>query len=38
MTQEEILADYPDLAIDDVLAAFAFAARLTQVKRMAGIV
>jgi uncharacterized protein (DUF433 family) len=34
MTTEEILADYPDLEKDDVLAALAFAARLSQVKRL----
>ena len=33
MTMEEILADYPDLERDDILAALAYAARLTQVKR-----
>lgn len=31
---EEILADYEDLEHDDILAVFAFAARLTQVKRL----
>ncbi len=34
MTTDEILADYEDLERDDILAALAFAARLTQVKRM----
>ena len=34
MTIDEILADYEDLERDDVLAALAFAARLSQVKRM----
>lgn len=34
MTIEEILADYEDLERDDLLAALAFAARLSQVRRM----
>lgn len=34
MTIEEILADYDDLERDDILAALAFAARLSQVKRI----
>ena len=34
MTIEEILADYDDLERDDILAVLAFAARLSQVKRM----
>lgn len=34
MTNEEILADYDDLELEDILAALAFAARLTQVKRV----
>lgn len=34
MTTEEILADYPDLERDDILAVLLFAARLSQVKRM----
>lgn len=34
MTIDEILADYEDLERDDLLAALAFAARLSQVKRM----
>lgn len=34
MTIEEILADYEDLERDDLLAALAFAARLSQVQRM----
>lgn len=33
MTTEEILGDYPDLERDDILAALAFAAMLTRVKR-----
>lgn len=34
MSYEEILGDYPDLERDDILAALAFATRLSQVKRM----
>lgn len=34
MTLDEILADYEDLERDDLLAALAFAARLSHVKRM----
>lgn len=34
MTIEEILADYEDLEREDVLAALAFAARLSHVKRV----
>ena len=34
MTNEEILADYEDLEREDILAALAFAARLTWVKRI----
>ncbi len=34
MTIEEILLDYPDLERDDLLAVLAFAARLSQVKRI----
>lgn len=34
MTQEEILADYEDLESEDIRAALAFAARLTQIKRV----
>lgn len=33
MSIEEILADYPDLQREDILAALSFAARLAQVKR-----
>ena len=33
-TTEDILRDYEDLELDDVLAALAFAARLAQVKRV----
>jgi uncharacterized protein (DUF433 family) len=32
MTIDQILADYEDLERDDILAALAFAARLSQVK------
>ena len=34
MTTDEILADYEDLEREDVFAALAFAARLTQIKRV----
>lgn len=34
MTPEEILADYEDLEGDDILAALAYAARVTQTKRI----
>jgi len=34
MTTDEILADYADLQADDLRAALAFAARITQTKRM----
>ena len=34
MTIEDILADYEDLEREDVLAVLAFAARLSQVKRI----
>jgi uncharacterized protein (DUF433 family) len=34
MTIEEILADYEDLEREDILAVLAFAARLSQVKRL----
>jgi uncharacterized protein (DUF433 family) len=34
MSNEEILGDYPDLERDDILAALAYATRLSQVKRM----
>lgn len=37
MTTEEILADYEDLERDDILAVLAFAARLSQVKRLGSI-
>lgn len=32
MTNAEILADYDDLESEDILAALAYAARITQVK------
>lgn len=32
MSSEDILADYDDLDLDDILAALLFATRLTQVK------
>ena len=32
MTTDEILADYPDLERDDLLAVLAFAARLSRTK------
>lgn len=34
MTTEDLLADYEDLEREDILAALAFAARLSQVKRL----
>lgn len=34
MTADEILADYEDLEREDILAVLAFAARLTNVKRV----
>ena len=34
MTHEDILADYDDLEVQDILAALDFAARLSHVKRM----
>ena len=34
MSNEEILADYEDLEHEDILAVLAFAARLSQVKRL----
>lgn len=34
MTPEEILADYEDLEREDILAALAFATRMTQIKRI----
>jgi len=34
MSSEEILEDYDDLEAEDLLAVLAFAARLSQVKRV----
>lgn len=34
MSIDDVLADYEDLQREDLLAALAFATRLTQVKRM----
>ncbi len=34
MTPDELLSDYEDLEHEDILAVFAFAARLTHVKRV----
>jgi uncharacterized protein (DUF433 family) len=34
MSPEEILADYEDLEREDILAALAFATRLSQIKRI----
>lgn len=34
MSNEEILADYDDLEPEDILAVLAFAARLSQMKRV----
>ena len=34
MTDEQVLADYPDLETDDLRAACAWGARMSQVKRM----
>lgn len=34
MTIDEILADYPDLEREDLLAVLAYATRLSQVKRV----
>jgi uncharacterized protein (DUF433 family) len=34
MTTDEILADYEDLEREDLLAAFAFAARLARTRRL----
>jgi len=37
MTIEEILADYEDLEREDLFAVLAFAARMSQVKRVAAV-
>ena len=34
MSSDEILADYEDLEVEDILASLAFATRLSQVKRL----
>jgi uncharacterized protein (DUF433 family) len=34
MSSDEILADYKDLEREDILAALAYATRLTQIKRI----
>lgn len=34
MSHEEILADYPDLEKDDILAVLDYATRLTRIKRI----
>jgi uncharacterized protein (DUF433 family) len=34
MTQDEILADFPDLEREDLLAAMAYGVRLTDAKRV----
>jgi len=34
MTAEQVLADYPDLEPDDLLAVYAYAARLSRVQRI----
>ncbi|MBI3411877.1 MAG: DUF433 domain-containing protein [Planctomycetes bacterium] len=34
MTTDDILADYEDLERDDILAVFAYAARLSQIKKV----
>jgi uncharacterized protein (DUF433 family) len=34
MTVDDLLADYPDLEREDILAVLEFAARLSQVKRI----
>lgn len=38
MSNEEILADYEDLEREDILAVLAFAARLSQIKRVHAVV
>jgi uncharacterized protein (DUF433 family) len=34
MTHDEILADYPDLEAEDILAVLGYATRLSRVKRI----
>lgn len=38
MTTEEVLSDYDDLELEDIQATLAFAARLSQVKRLQAVV
>lgn len=38
MTYDELLSDYEDLERDDILAALAYAARITQTKRIESVV
>ena len=38
MKTDEILADYPDLEVDDIRAALDYAARLSRIKRMDSLV
>lgn len=38
MTTEQVMADYPDLEVDDLRAAYAFAARLTRVQSIERVV
>ncbi len=38
MTLEEVLGDYEDLEREDLLAVFAYAARLSQTKRLQSVV
>lgn len=38
MSSEEILSDYEDLEPDDILAALAFAARLSRVQQVRAVV
>ena len=37
MTSEQVLADYPDLELDDVLAALEFAANVTRTRSVSPI-
>ena len=36
-SHDEVLADYPDLELDDLRAALAFAAKLSQTKRLGAV-
>jgi uncharacterized protein (DUF433 family) len=38
MSHEEILMDYEDIEQEDILAVLAFAARLSQVKRLQAVI